>query len=271
MQKWVATNWERVLFAGLGLVFFGFSLSYMYSASVTASSAAFVMGFMSFVFSSVARFKRFKGLGFEAELWEDKQREAAELIDRLKDIVAIYSREVILSKVTSGRLGNGKGQWGEHWALYDGLTRQHDTLGQRIDFSDLKKEMDLYFVFDMSLHLMEGIRDPIWKGAAVARQKISEEFGSPVTDLEGHNARHSQMREVQTEFKDPLEVARRENLPEAILLWGKQAQMKLKKHFDIEISFDQETLSKLAEASAAYSNQPIKITDRLVALANGET
>jgi hypothetical protein len=269
MPKWMANNWERVLFVGLGLVFFYYALTFIDVPSVAASSAAFVMGFMCFVFSSVARFKRFKGLGFEAELWEDKQREAAELIERLKDIVAIYSREVVMSKVTSGRWGNGRGQWEEHWALYNDLSRQHDVLGQKIDFSDLKSEMDTYFIFDMCLHLLEGVRGPIWKGAELARRKVSEEFGSPITDVEGHNKRVAQMREIHSEFKEPFDVARRENLPEAILSWGRETQAALKRLFDVEISFEQETLSKLAEASAAYSARPIKVTDRLIELANG--
>jgi hypothetical protein len=87
--KWVSNNWERVLFSCLGLIFLAFSVFYLKGRSVPESSASFAMGFLCFLFASVARFKRFKGLGFEAELWEDKQKEAAELIDRLKAIVAI--------------------------------------------------------------------------------------------------------------------------------------------------------------------------------------
>jgi hypothetical protein len=56
--------------------------------------------FLQFFYSNLARFKRFKGLGFEAELWEDKQKEAADLIDRLKNVVAIYSREVVMAQVS---------------------------------------------------------------------------------------------------------------------------------------------------------------------------
>ena len=67
----------------------------------------FGLGFLSFIYANVARFKRFKGLGFEAELWEDKQKEAADLIERLREVVSIYSREVILGKVRAGRFANG--------------------------------------------------------------------------------------------------------------------------------------------------------------------
>lgn len=63
----------------------------------------------------------------EAELWEDKQKEAADLIERLREVVSIYTREVIVGKVKAGRWG-GKADWGEHWKLYDDLVTQHNVL-----------------------------------------------------------------------------------------------------------------------------------------------
>ena len=144
MLKWLISNWERVLFSVIGLAFILFSLNYMKSSSLVESSAAFGMGFLCFIFSSVSRFKRFKGLGFEAELWEDKQEEAAELIDRFKDIVTIYSREAVMSRVTAGRWDDGLGAWKRRWELFDELTNQHQALGQKVDFRKLKKEVDNY-------------------------------------------------------------------------------------------------------------------------------
>lgn len=270
MFKWVSNNWERVLFSCLGLIFLGFSVFYLKGRSVPESSASFAMGFLCFLFASVARFKRFKGLGFEAELWEDKQKEAAELIDRLKEIVAIYTREVVLNKVTNGRWGVGRGAWANRWKLFNELTKQHETLGQKIDFSDLKKEMDTYFLFDITCRLKEVIQRSIWDGAESARQKVSAEFGNPVTDLEGHNNRQAQLREIKTQLEEPFEVGRRENLAEAVLTWARDAKHALKQHFGVEIAFDPTTLEKLAEVSAAYNTRPVKVTDRLIALSNGD-
>jgi len=53
------------------------------TASATLMLAAAVL---CLIFVYLARFKRFKGLGIEAELWEDKQREAEQLIERLKPL-----------------------------------------------------------------------------------------------------------------------------------------------------------------------------------------
>jgi preprotein translocase subunit SecY len=41
-------------------------------------------GFLLVVLLLLAKFKRFKGFGFEAEMWEEKQEEAAVLVDELK-------------------------------------------------------------------------------------------------------------------------------------------------------------------------------------------
>jgi hypothetical protein len=75
-------------------VLVGYSLDLIYIEQMTNAGIVFGLGFLSFIYANVARFKRFKGLGFEAELWEDKQKEAADLIDRLKNVVSIYTREV---------------------------------------------------------------------------------------------------------------------------------------------------------------------------------
>lgn len=71
MGKLVAEYWERVVFAMVGFVGLAFSFKYMYAEKVTEASAVFAIAFLSFLYSNLSRFKRFKGLGFEAELWED--------------------------------------------------------------------------------------------------------------------------------------------------------------------------------------------------------
>jgi hypothetical protein len=49
------------------------------------SSAALGFAFLYVVLLLLAKFKRFKGFGFEAEMWEQKQEEAAAIIENLKE------------------------------------------------------------------------------------------------------------------------------------------------------------------------------------------
>lgn len=48
-------------------------------------------GFLFVVLLLLAKFKRFKGFGFEAEMWEEKQEEAAVLVDELKKKLERFS------------------------------------------------------------------------------------------------------------------------------------------------------------------------------------
>jgi len=51
-------------------------------------------GFLFVVLLLLAKFKRFKGFGFEAETWEEKQQEAAALVESLKRLQLVYSKAV---------------------------------------------------------------------------------------------------------------------------------------------------------------------------------
>ena len=150
MLKFIKNHWEQIFFGIVGLIFLSFSLSGLWTGDVAGASATFAMAFFSFIYANISRFKRFKGLGFEAELWEDKQKEAEQLIDRLKAVVSVYTREIVMGRVKQGRFGSG-GNWREHWRVYHEFVDRHSDLGQDIDFSDLKKSMDKYFIFDMTL------------------------------------------------------------------------------------------------------------------------
>jgi hypothetical protein len=62
----------------------------------TTAPATSAMGFVFLltVVLTISNYKRIKGFGFEAEMWDDKQKQAARLIDRLE----------LLSKATSQQL-----------------------------------------------------------------------------------------------------------------------------------------------------------------------
>lgn len=269
MFIWVKKNLERLTIFGFGLVFFGFAVHNLWAGSLPDASAAFGMGFLCALYSSVARFKRFKGFGFEAELWEDKQREAEELIERLKGIVAIYSREIVLARVTQDRMDSGRGSWKERWKLFDEVTRGHEALGQKIDFSGLKAEVDTYFILDMAARLKEEIRMPILAGVTEAEGKIRAEFGAVVSDVERHSRKQAQLREVKTEQRGLFEVANNANVAERLLRWAQESQNALRSNFGVEITFDQDTLRKLREVSAAYQSRPVEVTGYLISLADG--
>lgn len=256
-------NWERWLFGIVGLACLGLAFRSLLSSEVAAGSALFGMAFFSFFYSNLARFKRFKGLGFEAELWEDKQKQAADLIDRLKSIVSVYTREIVMNNVMRGRWSDGE-SWTKRWALYDELTGQHTELGQEIDFSDLKHEMDSVFLFDICRPLASSLKKQITMGRTAANEHIRQKYGSPVTDLEGHNADHAKLREVQCEFDDLFERAKTENIAQEILKEALSAKALLAAHFEIEVEFDQEVVERLEAMTGIIDKRPVTVTPKLI-------
>jgi hypothetical protein len=171
MRKFLKDNWEQIFFGTVGLFLLIISFYKILFDKLTDGSAIFAMAFFCFFYSNIARFKRFKGLGFEAELWEDTQKEAEKLIQRLKSVVAVYTREIVLGKVRENRLGGG-GRWHEIWGLYQELVERHAELGQQIDFRDLKENIETYFVFDICTALFQENSKELMSGVKRAQKII---------------------------------------------------------------------------------------------------
>lgn len=264
MWKAISENWERVLFAIVGLGCLYYSFDFLRAGKVTEAAAIFAIAFFSFIYSNFARFKRFKGLGFEAELWEDKQREAADLIDRLKSVVSVYTREIIVGKVTSGRWGGSGGRWRGHWKLYDELVHEHSALGQDIDFSEIKNTVDRYFLFDITTRLCEELDRQFRKASIEAQNIVKSEFTSVVTDTAGYNIRHEQLRSIEFEKDDLFEKSGTQNIARLVLNSFAKSQKALKDFFGINLEADQETLDRLAKVAELYDNRPVAVTAELI-------
>ena len=263
--KLILEYWERAVFVTLGLVFFTYSILMISIENIPSAAVVFGLGFLSFIYANVSRFKKFKGLGFEAELWEDKKREAADLVERLKKIVSIYTEEVVLIRVRQGRYDNGP-EWKSIWKLFDQLTEQHDKLGQRIDFTQLKKKMDGYFLFNMTIPALQSITEAIRSAKSVAQEKVGVEFGNPIRDAKGFSDRHSVLNEVKHEIHDALQVSTEDNLAQEALELLQQAHRKLARDFDIKLEVEDEIRGRLSELSELYKNRPVTVTDELIVL-----
>lgn len=252
MKKIILKNWERVLFSIAGIVLLTHSMFLIFTDHVTNAAVVFGLGFLSFVYANVSRFKRFKGLGFEAELWEDKKKEAENLIKRLKNIVSIYSRELIMGRVTAGRLG-GSG-WETRWKLYNDLVAQHDIIGQKIDFSSLKKDVDDYFLLDMCMPAIKAIQKQVNIGKDEASRQIHEHFGSPIRDIEGYGTRISTLRQIEGTIDNAFKISTEGDLAgHALKVWC-DAKAKLKRDFDVDIELDQRRLDRLKKISKLYKS-----------------
>lgn len=262
-MKKIKFNWERWIFGCVGLSCLVFTFSFLLQGQVTSASAVFAMAFFSFFYSNLARFKRFKGLGFEAELWEDKQREAAALIERLKSVVSIYTREIVMGSVMRGRWG-GDEKWAKRWALLDDLRGSHTELGQDIDFSDLQHDVESVFIFDMVSPLSSIIRQVIDRGKETARTAGSERFGNPITDTQGFNAFHQKLNSIVSVDDDLFNRAKRENIARSTLNLASTSAAMLRDSFGIAIAFPDGLLERLSTIAVATDNRPIVPNPQLI-------
>jgi hypothetical protein len=72
-----------------------------------AASAAMGFVFLLVFVLTISNFKRIKGFGFEAEMWEEKQVQAAKLIDRLELLSKATAQQVALIAAKLGLMGSG--------------------------------------------------------------------------------------------------------------------------------------------------------------------
>ncbi len=98
---------SSVIIAGgaVGLLIIGGILAY--NNQTGAAKAALGFAFLFSVLLVAARFKRFKGFGFEAEMWDQKQIEAAALIDRLSILSATSAEQTGLIASHLGLMDSG--------------------------------------------------------------------------------------------------------------------------------------------------------------------
>lgn len=263
LWRYIKNGWERVLFGCVGAACLGFTFVFLWSGQITSASAVFAMSFFSFFYSNLARFKKFKGLGFEAELWEDKQREAADLIDRLKSVVTVYTREIVMNNVMRGRWG-GAESWQKRLDLIDELEGRHSELGQQIDFSSLKRDVENVFIFDLCSPLASSVRQSIESTKAEAGKIASGRFGSPVKDIDGLNKFHENLHSIASKYENVFERTKTENVAKGILLNAHDAKKKLKDSFSIDLRFKDGVIDRLEALAALIDNRPITITPEMV-------
>ena len=265
MRKFLTDHWKQMFFGVVGLAFLATSFALLWKNNVAGASATFAMAFFAFIYSDISRFKRFKGFGFEAELWEEKQQEAAELIDRLKAVVTVYTREIILGKVMQGRWGDGA-KWKDYWKLYEELVQKHSEIGQKIDFTDLKRTLDGIFIFDIISNHYAPLVRAVEEGRAQARNQITKEVGNPIQDMDKYQLRLTDLEGIPAKPGDIFVASQEGNAAEIVLNWATTSKRKLASTFGVDIDLDEEVMGKLENLSKLYQSGPLVVTDELLEL-----
>jgi hypothetical protein len=263
MWTLVKEYWERVFLFSIAFVFLALCLRFFLKSEIAGATAAFVMFFLCLIYANVSRFKRFKGLGFEAELWEDKQKEAADLIERLKSIVQVYTNEIVMMKVMAGRWGGGS-VWPDRWALYEELVGQHDTLGQKIDFLPLREKVYRVMVFDAVASLFSPVQQALAKTKQEAHKLTTAEFGNPIKDLDGWNKRAKELGELKAEVGDLFEISKKQNVARYVLDVVEQFSESARTKFGLAVDLPKEEMENLRRIDKLFKAGDLMIDPELV-------
>lgn len=266
---WIKLNWEKIFFRAIGtcafvLAFLAFNLENSLLLTATAAVA-----FFSFFYASFSKFKRIKGLGIELERFEEARKEADSLIEQLREIISIYSSEVIRSRLLQFRMGGGRlvdEEWQQNWSLLKRISGEHGKLGHKVDLSEEYKLFKQLLIFDAAMPIYQKVHKATSDGRQAAGKIIADKYGSPVADPAGHNADHQRLRSFHVDFGEPFDYAHDFILGSELSAWFEKEREGLAREFGVEIVLDEETLADLAKVSALEAKPADEFTDEDVTL-----
>jgi len=268
-REFIVEHWERAIFCFVGLIFLVASINLLLQTNVPYAAASVGIAVLCFLYGNASRFKRFKGFGIEAEMWEETKKEAEDLISRLKTVIEIYSTEILLHAVTKNRFESGS-NWPHILQLYQDLSNQHDVLGHDIDISKIKTTIEDYFLLDICTESCTQIRHKIIMG----KEKAMGSLDHSRQDEEGATIYRSKRKSIQSispEPEDWLLLSSNNTLAdEAIRVW-QSAKERLMAEHQVEIEIDQRYLDRLHFASTLYKKRPLDITPDLLPLADRDS
>jgi hypothetical protein len=172
-----------LLIVALMLMVGGFVLAYRGDAP--AAATIYVAAVFCLVFAFLSQFKKFSGLGFAGETWEQKMQEADELISRLRGLAAVIAEPVFIAMARLGR-------WDSHLTRqerYDISTKLEAELSRngvyREDIDQARKELDRVNTFDMAKPLFDAVYRKIQEKVDERRRAV-DAFPQPITAQDEH-------------------------------------------------------------------------------------
>ncbi len=179
MLNWlhIQDNQRALLWiAAMALFICGVTLSF--KDQVGAATVTYAASVVVLIFSFLARFKRFKGLGVEAELWETEMEQAAEVRRKLQDL------SLQLAELTYFQLGPGSrmGHIPEKQkiGLVERLEETLEGAGLGRDaIEQIKSPWHKCLMYDQANPIAVQLRDAVEEKIKVVKDEIGA-LGSPV-------------------------------------------------------------------------------------------
>lgn len=156
-----------------------------FQAKAAEGALCAAMGLLLLAFVQLSRFKRFRGLGFEAELWETKQEEAALLVDQTRELLGVLAKTTL---ITAPRMNRWMTGFSRRELLDLGDHVERLLIAAKAPTTDLKAEIDRLVTVDLAIPIVAEISKKVRARVEENRREIQKRFGSPITDSVGFGA-----------------------------------------------------------------------------------
>jgi hypothetical protein len=196
----------------------GVWLGYMDKAGV--ATATYGAAVLSLIFAFLPEFKKFKGLGIEAELLDKKIEETDKLLKQLRDITAPIAEMLISSTARAGRWGSGMPR-SQRYELMQKIESELKKCGvEDSQLEKFKQDWHFYNTFDLASHIFEKINEKL-RIIQQEREKTLNQFKQPITPekMDEHNQLIEHRNEVGKEIaglRDLRQIKNQERLAEQI-------------------------------------------------------
>lgn len=249
---------------GFGLI--GLAVYFLLQPNVSAATVSAAVGILLTFLARFSQFKRFKGWGFEAEMWEEKQQEAANLIDSLKKTATFTAREVMVQSIKSGRWGSGK-RWEDHWKLFNELKAAQNGLLDDDAQREIRRSIDRWFLHDMVSREYGELRDIVGKQLEVIRKAIISKYGNPVSDISGFSKEMDSLSRLSKPADGLFELAGSRKFVESIEDWWADTTRRFA-DYDEKLEMPPEIRARLATYKALEQLPEMPVTKDLISAAD---
>lgn len=256
----------------IGLLFIAITLNYFFRSPTENLFMQHIglaaLGIGCVALSNLARFKKIKLPGFEAEMWEDTQKEAERITNNLKKLLDLFSSTTIIQKVTSGRWGKGE-KWRDIWNLYFSMLDEHNKLNIGGEFHETLNTLETYFIFDSLHHEMDYIQGKLGQARADAQRVINEKHGPSIKDAKRYSIDLEELNSFEFAIGDMFEAASARSMGNRLAHLATDNKKQIEEKYGIEINIIDEVLENIHYISIielsgkiARDEKAIKLTER---------
>ena len=229
-------NYKPILLMVLAIVLFIAGLLLAFSdkdTSLVVSTYAAAIFCLIFVF--ITQFKKFKGLGIEAELWDETQEKAEKLLNNLQNVSQVLAECAYSSVISSGR-GYGSIPNSERLEMADSLSKELKNIEiPETIINHSRHHFDRLFVYDIlspiCFTIERAIQESLNKNHKVLTCTMTEEKKAPFME------ERKKISAEKTEISEILE--NRENFSDKL--------NKINNFLDNSFSLDKEKINEIRE------------------------